>query len=235
MVFRPDGNYGTSMKTLVIIPAYNEEDTIALVVGAARHYADICVIDDCSTDKTSEILFNIRGVYVITHNKNTHIAKATLDGMKFALQKGYDFVITMDAGLSHDPHEIPMFMGVDNNIDMVIGTRFSKPNTPLYRRVISKIGNYIYNMSLDFPNKTHFIDLTSGYCRFSRKAIITLLLEELKSKSFDFRLETAYYIYNNGLYIREIPITYNYSNSSLSKKVVWDCVKMSGRLIWKSL
>jgi dolichol-phosphate mannosyltransferase len=229
---------------LIIIPAYNEEETIKDVVFKAKRFADVCVVDDCSTDGTSNILRYIKGIQRITHKVNTHIPGAIIDGMKYAIEKGYDYVITMDAGLSHNPYEIPLFMDIDRSIDMVIGSRENKWNTPLYRKLLSKVGNFIYNLSLDFPyniNSTplfkgkYYKDLTSGYCRFSKRAIEVLLSKEIRSKSFDFRLESINYVYKSGLSIGEVPITYYYSNSSLNKKVIWDCMKMSYRFIIEGL
>jgi dolichol-phosphate mannosyltransferase len=103
------------MKTLIIIPAYNEEETIAQVIHGAVKHADVCVVDDASKDKTPEIIKGLQRAYpnrlfTVRHEKNTHIPGGVQDGMKFALEKGYDYVITMDAGMSHNPDELPKFL-----------------------------------------------------------------------------------------------------------------------------
>lgn len=225
---------GKKSPYLVIIPAYNEEDLIEEVVLRAKKYADVCVIDDCSKDATPEILKRIEDIHVITHKKNTHIPGGLLDGMRYAADKGYDYGISMDAGLSHNPDEIPQFIA-HPHADLVIGVRETKINTPLFRRVLSKAGNLIYNISIDFPaslfKQRYYKDITSGFRRYSNKAMKMVLAKECESTSFDILLETTMFIYRNNLTIDEIPITYNFSNSSLNIKVVRDCILMSSKLI----
>lgn len=215
---------------LVIIPAYNEEETIEEVILRAKKYADVCVINDNSQDATPEILARINGIHVIHHEENTHLPGGILDGMKYAHEKGYEYAITMDAGLSHDPDEIPLFMNHEQT-DLVIGVRTQKVNTPFFRRILSKGGNLVYNFSIDFPKslikKRYYKDITSGFRRYSDRSVKLLLAKEIKSKSFDILFETTMYIYKNKLTISEVPITYNFSTSSLNKKVVRDCLRMS--------
>ncbi len=213
----------------MIIPAYNEEETIEKIILKAKTYADVCVINDNSQDATPEIVAGINGIHVIHHQENTHLPGGILDGMKYASIKGYEYAITMDAGLSHNPDEIPVFMNQEHT-DLVIGVRTQKINTPLLRRLLSQSGNLVYNFSLDFPRslfKTkYFKDITSGFRRYSDRAIRLLLSKEIRSQSFDILFETTMYIYKNRLSISEVPITYNFSTSSLNKRVVRDCVRM---------
>ena len=219
---------------MVIIPAYNEEKTIEEVVTRAGNYADVCVIDDESKDATAEILSRIDGIHVIHHTFRTHIPGGILDGMEYASEQGYDYAITMDAGLSHNPDEIPVFTNHPYT-DLTIGMRTIKINTPMKRRILSKSGNFIYNASLDFPSslfrKRYYKDITSGFRRYSNKAMRLLLSKRMESKTFDILLETTAYIYRHNLIIDEVPITYSFSNSSLNSNVIKDCIVMSLRLI----
>jgi len=156
--------------------------------------------------------------------------------MKYATEQGYDYAITMDAGLSHKPNEIPIFIN-HPYADLTIGMRMNKTNTPLKRRILSKTGNFIYNASLDFPSslfkERYYKDITSGFRRYSHKAMTLLLSKRMESKSFDILLETTTFIYRYNLIIDEAPITYNFSNSSLNSGVVRDCIRMSLKLILK--
>ncbi len=89
---------------------------------------------------------------VIHHERNTHMPGGLLDGMRYAVEQGYDYAIAMDAGLSHNPDELPRF--IDHpHADLVLGMRTTKTNTPLFRRALSKAGNFVYNASLDCPGK----------------------------------------------------------------------------------
>jgi len=221
---------------LIIIPAYNEEATIKEVVTKAKKYADVCVINDNSKDSTPDILKQIKDIHVINHEKNTHIPGALLDGFKYAIKNNYDYAIAIDAGLSHNPDELPLFIN-HKEADLVIGCRKQKNNTPLHRKLLSLVGNFIYNISLDFPRsllkKRYYQDISSGYRRYSKKAIKLLLSKNIESESFEIMIETAMYIYKNKLLLSEVPITYNFSNSSLNSKVVKDALKMCAKIILK--
>lgn len=214
---------------LVVVPAYNEEATIAEVVTRAQRYVDVCVVDDASRDATPQILRRLQGVHVIRHDRNTHIPTAIVDGMRYARENRYKYAITMDAGLSHNPDEIPLFMN-DDDSDLLMGVRAQKTDTPFHRKALSLAGNFVYNVSLDFPRslfkRRYYRDISSGFRRYSDRAMSVLLSKNLESKSFDFLVESTIYIYQSRLTISEVPISYSFSNSSLSPKVVGDCVTM---------
>jgi dolichol-phosphate mannosyltransferase len=187
------------------------------------------VIDDNSRDATPEILKRFDDIHVIRHERNTHIPGGLLDGMRYAVEQGYAYGIAMDAGLSHNPDEILRFMQCEH-ADLVIGTREIKYHVPLFRHLLSAAGSLIYNICLDFPRSVwkdkYFKDVTSGYRRYSNKAMQLLISKQIQSRSFDILFETVMYIYRNGLTISEVPITYTFSNSSLNSKVVKDCLSM---------
>jgi dolichol-phosphate mannosyltransferase len=219
-----------------LIPAYNEEKSIKEVVSGAKKYADVCVIDDCSTDATPDILKRINGIHVIYHKRNTHIPGCLLDGMKHAVEKNYSYTISMDAGLSHNPDDIPKFMS-EEQADLVIGCRRKKIDTPLFRRILSKIGNLIYNICLDFPAislRRYYQDISSGYRKYSSRAMRLLLSRKMKSRSFDIMVESAHCINKNDLIISEVPITYRFTYSSLNLKTIFDCMAMCLRILFRS-
>ncbi|MDP8219616.1 MAG: glycosyltransferase family 2 protein [Candidatus Theseobacter exili] len=215
--------------SIVVIPAYNEELTIKEVVSRSLKYADVCVVNDGSKDRTEEIVNSIHGVKCITHTSNTHIPKAIIDGMQYAFEHGYNFVITMDAGLSHSPEELAGFINAPYS-DLVLGVRVQRENVPIYRKVLSKAATLLISFSLrpfgsNLP-KAKFADATSGFRRYSRKSVELLLNRQMKAKSFDFHTEALMFVYRNGLKISELPITYLFTNSSLNKSVILDSISM---------
>ena len=135
-----------SKKTLIVIPAYNEEQTIGQLIERCKKKADICVVNDGSKDKTFEIVNSYPDVIQITHEKNMHIPQTIRDGMIYAYDNSYDYVITMDAGLSHLPEELPHFIN-HSACDMLIGYRNKKVNVPWYRKLLSNIGTLFLNMA----------------------------------------------------------------------------------------
>jgi dolichol-phosphate mannosyltransferase len=223
-------------KLLIIIPAYNEEDTIGKLVHMARKHGDVCVVNDGSKDRTREIVEGIEGAICINHEKNTHIPGAVLDGMRYAVEHGYPHAITMDAGLSHNPEEIPRFLEKKDGVDLVMGRRVKKLNTPFYRKLLSSFGNFLYNYALD-PSlivwkRANFKDVTSGYRLYSRRAMELLLSRKMEARSFDFIIEALMFVYRNGLPVTDVPIEYRFSGSSLNRKVVLDALRMLRLMIF---
>lgn len=218
---------------LVVIPAYNEAASIEQVVQLSRQYADVCVVDDASTDATPQILSRLAGVHIIHHTKNTHIPGAILDGMRYALEAGYDFCITLDAGMSHDPTVLAKFKE-HTEADLVIGYRARRVKVPAYRKALSYVAKLVMNHALNrkarLGNRSALKDVTSGYRMYSRRSLALLLRTKMKSRSFDFHLEALAHIYRNDLKIEEIPISYIYSNSSLRWRVVGHALKTWWRI-----
>ncbi|MSO21561.1 MAG: glycosyltransferase family 2 protein [Acidobacteria bacterium] len=219
---------------LVVIPAYNEAGTIEEVVRRTHPHADVCVVDDCSTDRTAEILAVLEGIHVIRHHKNTHIAGAVLDGMRYALASGYEYMVAMDAGLSHNPDELPRFIEAEH-ADLVIGTRNreGEKDKPVYRRFLSMAGSMLMNLILwvprrDGPRWIH--DCTSGYRRYSRRAMHLLTTTPMQCRSFDFLLETLVIAVRSGCSVREVPISYRFTNSCLNHRIVMEALKTWWRL-----
>jgi len=232
-------------KKLVVIPAHNEAETIREVTTRALRHADVSVTDDGSTDKTAAILRDIalecdQGKYpcklhIITHPSATHIPLGIQDGLIFGWRAGYDLVVTMDAGLSHDPDALPQFFNHNPGIDIVIGSRRNTQNVPLYRKAVSAMARMVVNYSLtdsyfDLPGPG-IRDCTSGYRRYSRRACELIAKASLKSKAFDFHMEALALCYRAGMKVEEIPISYIFSNSSFNKTVLSQAIKFGLHLM----
>lgn len=232
-------------KNLVVIPVHNEEKTIFEVVTKSLKHADVSVTDDGSLDNTAEILKSIfleceqgKHVYklnIIKHPVVTHIPRGIQDGLIMAMSANYDFVVTMDAGLSHDPDALPDFFKYDKTVDVVIGRRVKAQNIPLYRKAISAMASKVVNYSL---TNSYFNllgpgikDCTSGYRRYSKKAYELIAKSRLKSKSFDFHMEALALCYRAGMKVEEIPINYFFANSSFNRKVLLQAIKFGIHLI----
>ncbi|HEM47603.1 MAG TPA: glycosyltransferase, partial [Alphaproteobacteria bacterium] len=225
-----------AVRTLVVIPAYNEAETIEEVVIRASRHADVCVVDDASRDGTGDIVRATGRAHCIRHATNTHIAEGILDGFRHALASGYDYCVTMDAGLSHDPDALPRFIETAcRGADLVLGYRAERADVPLYRRGLSWGANQLMNMALPghlLPWRGAGLrDVTSGYRMYSRRAFELLVNARLRSRTFDFHIESLAYVFRAGYRIEEIPIRYAFTNSSLRTAVVWDAIRTCGR-IW---
>ena len=232
-------------RNIVVIPAHNEEKTIYEIVTKSLSHADVSVTDDGSRDQTAEILKSILSecehgkhsnkLNIITHHVVTHIPRALQDGLIFAMTHNYDFIVTMDAGFSHDPDFLPRFFIYNKNIDVVIGSRIKTQHVPLYRKTISAIASRVVNYSL---TRSYFDlrgpgikDCTSGYRRYSKRACELIAKTSLKSKSFDFHMEALSLCYRAGMKVKEFPINYVFSNSSFSNKDLKQAIKFGMHLL----
>ncbi len=157
------------MKTLVVIPAYNEEETIADIITKVQKYKDkrliqkIVVVDDCSEDRTAEVAQNL-GVAVVSHVVNRGYGAAQKTGQRIAVEEAFDYVIQIDADGQHDPEYVPLFIETmkEGDYDIVLGSRFLNKSYREYvftRRVGIKLFTVIVNMLASVA----LTDITSGY------------------------------------------------------------------------
>ena len=202
------------MRTLIIIPAYNEELTIGSVVALAKKYGDVLVVDDGSSDKTSEIARE-SGAVVIKHEVNRGKGKALRTGFEYALSKDYDLVVTIDADGQHNPDEIPLLLEplVKDEADLVIGSRYlngSKERIPSYRR----FGLWVLNKSTKIASNIE-VDSQSGFRAMNRKALEGL---NLNSNGYSVETDMVVKAKERGVRIVEVPISVRYDVPNKHKK-----------------
>ena len=193
------------MKTLVIIPAYNEEESIKNTVTNLKKInpnVDYVIINDCSTDTTKEICeknkFNVINLPI-----NLGIGGAVQTGYKFAHENDYDIAIQMDADGQHDPKYIDdMIKEIENGNDLVIGSRFLKKEG-FQSTWIRRLGISLYSFIIKIFTHKEIKDTTSGY-RAVGKRIIKLFS---KTYPVDYpEPETDALIAKNNFKIKEIPM-----------------------------
>lgn len=207
-------------KTLIIIPAYNEQGSIGAVVENIRNHvadADILVVNDGSLDRTARKARE-SGAMVISLPYNMGIGTAVQSGFLFAREKGYNFVVQVDGDDQHPSSEIPRLLeALENDVDVAIGSRFVQPTgyrPPLFRAVGIRVFSFL--VSLIVGKKVH--DTTSGFRATNRRAI--LLLTETYPHDYP-EVEALITLYRHGMKFVEIPVEMNYrreGKSSISAK-----------------
>jgi len=165
------------MKVVAVIPAYNEERSVEEVVRKTRKHVDeIIVVDDGSTDRTSEIARK-EGAIVIRHKVNLGLGCALRSGIREALKRKADVIVTIDADGQHDPNDIPKLLEkIREGYDFVIGRR----NLRVYP-LIKKIGNFILNFLTNLISGTTLSDTESGFRAFNKKAAMLFLSQTRES------------------------------------------------------
>ena len=202
---------GTSadLRLLVIIPAYNEEESLGRVIQSVREavpVADIAVINDGSTDATPSIAEDY-GVTLISLPYNLGIGAAMQTGFLFARERGYDVAVQVDGDGQHDPREIDVLLAAlkAGNADVVIGSRYLEDRgyiTPKLRRV----GIVILAAIISLVTRRRITDPTSGFRALNRRAI------ELCAVDYPFDYpepESVVQFCRAGLRIAEVPVTMN--------------------------
>lgn len=228
------------VKTLVILPTYNERENIEGILKRVHAHGmfDVLVVDDNSSDGTREAVRQ----WVQTHEEvnllersgKLGLGTAYIAGFKWGLERGYDCMMEMDSDFSHNPDEMPRFVAeIEAGADLVIGSRYiggtiSVVGWDFRRLLLSRFGNAYASTILSMPQT----DLTSGYRAFSRKALQSIRLDEVHSEGYAFQIEMAYYVQCAGLRVVEIPIIFTEraeGSSKMSKSIVREAV----RLPWK--
>ncbi|MGH2485492.1 MAG: polyprenol monophosphomannose synthase [Ktedonobacterales bacterium] len=217
------------MKSLIVIPTYNERENIVGLIEDILRVApatDILIIDDNSPDGTGRIADDLhtqrRQVSVLHRAGKLGLGTAYIRGFEYAIEHGYDFVFEMDADYSHDPRYLPDFFAKTDDADLVIGSRYvaggGTPNWSALRKLISGGGNTFARGVLRIP--VH--DCTAGFRCYRTSALSTLDLERIRAQGYAFQVEMAYIFWKRGFRIRETPIIFvdrRVGKSKMSRKI----------------
>lgn len=209
------------MKTVIILPTYNERENIITLLDALHgeakkisgHTCMFLVVDDMSPDGTGELVRAYskthKDTYLIT-GKKEGLGRALLRGMTYAVDTlKADILIQMDCDLSHDPTRIPLFLAaIDDGADFVVGSRYIKggsipENWGIHRKVFSVVGNAIVRFGLRFP-KTH--DWTGGYRAYKKKYYEQFAGEMKEYSGYVFQIAFLHKAIASGAKIVEVPI-----------------------------
>ena len=203
------------MKSLVIIPTYNERETLGPLVEellAVAPASDVLIVDDASPDGTGELADALserdERVSVIHRPHKDGLAGAYRAGFRYALERQYDLVAQMDADFSHRPVDLPKLLDVATTADVVVGSRNipggDTRDWPLLRRLVSSGGSLYTRALLRLPVR----DCTSGFRCIRRRALAAIDLDAISATGFAFQVETTYLFHRAGMRLAEAPIVF---------------------------
>lgn len=197
-----------NLNIAVLVPAYNEAKMIGSVLLSLKQYPlTILVVDDGSTDSTSEIA-RAAGIEVLRLDMNQGKGAALNHGLSHLKRLNPDIVVLIDADGQHLPQELPALLQpiVAGEADIVVGSRYlnNTSNTPVHRQV----GHKLINTATSLPTGISISDSQSGYRALSRKA---MNLMRFSSKGFSVESEMQFLAKEHGLKMVEVPITIEYS------------------------
>ncbi|MFA5090828.1 MAG: glycosyltransferase family 2 protein [Candidatus Omnitrophota bacterium] len=195
------------MKTIVIIPAYNEEARIGGVIRGIVGLdigLDIVVVNDGSFDGTCGCA-KTEGAAVLNHPINMGYGAALQTGYKYALENGYDIVVQMDGDGQHDPKYIPYMLDASSkeDVDVVIGSRF-KQDSGYQAPVLRRLGMIFFGILVTLVTRRKTTDPTSGYQAIRRRVLPFLASEEFPCDYADADLLIM--LYYNGFTTAEFPM-----------------------------
>jgi dolichol-phosphate mannosyltransferase len=228
------------MKAMVMLPTYNEKDNIENMLGQIMKHdgVSIVVVDDSSPDGTGEIADRLaaqnKGRIHVIHRKERGRGTAGIAGLQYARNQEVDCVIEMDADFSHDPRDIPRFLGKIGDFDVVIGSRLVKGSKALrnpVRRVISNGANLYASLFMGW----HIRDWCGGYKCYRRAALKTLDFEKFRSKGYSIGMETLYRLTKNGCTFVEIPIEFTDQRQGKSKFGFREIAGYAANVLWLRL
>ena len=195
----------TKAKTLLAIPAFNEELTIgSVVLKALDHVDEVLVIDDGSDDRTRQVA-RLASATVITHRRNLGKGAAIRTAFDYVRRNGHEILVLIDGDGQHDAEEIPNLTRsiARDEADVVVGTRWGKTNgMPLYRRVGKRVLDYATGAFAGLVT-----DSQCGFRAFSRAAVEVL---DLQSLGFGVESEVLIRAGEAGLRIVEVPVGARY-------------------------
>ncbi len=216
----------------VVIPMANEQDDFHPFVASLTEVLNMLecgkvyfVIDKVSKDNTLELCNNLSTAdnrfVTVWASENKNVVDAYINGYKEALKNKHEFIIEMDAGLSHDPKALPMFLRVLNEgNECAFGSRFinggSICDSSWKRTFLSKFGTILSNSLLG----TKMYDMTSGYQGFHANIVEKFVEYGLLSKAHFYQTELRYLLRKSRY--AEIPIHYRAPSPSVSKKAIYN-------------
>ena len=213
------------MKTLVLIPTYNEKDNLPILVKDLMTIPGVSamVLDDQSPDGTGKVADGLAQAYpgrvrVLHRTGQRGLGVSYLEGFRNAIAGDWEFVCQMDADLSHDPKYLPEMRALAaNGADLVIGSRYlngiSVVNWPLRRIILSQVANFYIRTVTGLGLR----DITTGYRCWRRESLAKLPLDRIVSDGYAFLLDVTFMAANAGLRIAESPIIFIERRQGASK------------------
>lgn len=217
-------------KWAIVVPMANEAadfkpfiDAMDLVINTLNPGNVYFIVDTVSKDNTLDLCQELSSkdqrYITVWAPENKNVVDAYVKGLQVAYDAGHELIIEMDAGLSHDPRAIPMFLKILNEgNECVFGSRFIKGgsmrNSPFRRRFLSKGGTMLSNFLLG----TKLYDMTSGFQGFHRDVIAKIIQHKFKSTAHFYQIELRYLLRKRK--IVEVPIHYNAPSPRVSQSSI---------------
>ena len=206
---------------LVIIPTYNEKENIQAIVDEVLSLPKdfhLLIVDDNSPDGTADIVKGLQAKYnaletrlhLLQRAGKLGLGTAYIAGFKFGLQKGYQYLLEMDADFSHNPKDLTrLYLACEEEgHDLAVGSRYSKGvnvvNWPMSRVLMSYFASKYVRLITGLP----IHDTTAGFVCYRRTVLETIQLDNIKFIGYAFQIEMKFLTWKYGFKITEVPIIF---------------------------
>ena len=227
------------MKSIICIPTFNESENIIRMIDAVHALVpatDILVIDDGSPDGTARLVRERMAVdtriHIVERSGKLGLGTAYCAGFAYALEKGYDIIMQMDADFSHDPKDLLRFLDEIQDFDLIIGSRYVQGvnviNWPMSRLLLSWFAKIDTRVITGMP----VADATGGFKCFRADVLKRIDLAKIRSNGYAFQIEMNYKTWRLDVRMKEIPIIFTdrvSGVSKMSKNIVYE----AAFLVWK--
>jgi dolichol-phosphate mannosyltransferase len=233
------------VRTLIIIPTYNEKENIPLLVEqvlkVTPQEVEILVVDDGSPDGTGQIVDALaekqKRVHVLHRAKKMGLGTAYVNGFQWGMQNGYLLFIEMDADFSHDPKYLPQMLEILKTHDVAIGSRYvpggGTVNWGLGRKILSRGGSLYSRLILGATIR----DFTGGFNGWRKEVLEAVDFTTLRSDGYSFQIELKYRAFLKKFRIQEFPITFvdrKVGASKMNRRIVFEALGRVWGFRWRS-
>ncbi|MBX3018056.1 MAG: polyprenol monophosphomannose synthase [Bdellovibrionaceae bacterium] len=233
------------MKSLILVPTYNERENIQPLMKAVLDVnpeVHILVIDDSSPDGTGELVKAEAAkdprIHLLSRAQKQGLGRAYIAGFKWGLEKNYDTLVEMDADFSHRPEDLKLILAkFQPGVDFVIGSRYvpggRTVNWGLLRKIISRGGSLYSRLILGYPVN----DWTGGFNAWTRRALDVIQLDRVTSNGYSFQIELKYRALRGGCKGVESPIVFEdrrVGQSKMSLNIVLEAFYKVWQIRWSS-
>lgn len=222
------------MRTLVVLPTYNEILNIEMMLRTLRSVVpdcDVLVVDDGSPDGTanraSHAANELGGIELLRRSVKSGLGGAYRAGFAWGLERGYDHFVEIDCDFSHDPTALPELLRAAERCDVVIGSRYVPgghiPQWSWSRRLLSRGGNQYASLMLGLG----VADSTAGFRVYSREALERIDYQSVRADGYGFQIEMTYRAKRSGTSIVEVPISFTdraLGESKMSRAIVFEAL-----------
>lgn len=214
-------------RKLVIIPTYNEIENISDMIQTVMNLEgnfELLIIDDGSPDGTAKVVIDLQDsfperLHLVQRKGKLGLGTAYINGFKWALSKGYDYIFEMDADFSHDPNDLIRLYKAcaEEGFDMSIGSRYitgvNVVNWPMGRVLMSYFASVYVNFITGLPIK----DATAGFKCYHKSVLQGINLDEIRFIGYAFQIEMKFTAWKLGFQIKEVPIIFTDRTKGTSK------------------